>query len=90
MLWEVRPAPEWWSGSLSPTDKDSFVICIKHNEQHFCKVNLTTRVHKGGKTKWPTRLDAGRSGTDASLAHAIDHTGVPLATWTSIVGAVAS
>jgi hypothetical protein len=38
----------------------------------------------------PTRLDAGRSGTDASLALAIDCTGVPLATWTSIVGAVAS
>ncbi len=35
---------------------------------------------------WPTRLDAGRLGTDASLALAIDHTGAPLATWTSIVG----
>jgi hypothetical protein len=39
---------------------------------------------------WPTWLDAGRSGTDASLALAIDRTGVSLATWTSIVGAVAS
>jgi hypothetical protein len=40
---------------------------------------------------WPIRLDAGRLGTDASLALAIDRTGVlPLATWTSIVGAVAS
>ncbi len=38
----------------------------------------------------PTWLDAGRSGTDASLALAIDLTGVPLATWTSIVGTVAS
>ncbi len=39
---------------------------------------------------WPTRLDAGRLGTDASLALAIDCTGVPLARLTSIVGAVAS
>jgi hypothetical protein len=40
---------------------------------------------------WPTIwLDAGRSGTHARLACAIDRTGVPLATWTSIVGAVAS
>jgi hypothetical protein len=40
---------------------------------------------------WPTIwLDAGRSGTDARLARVIDRTGVPLATWTSIVGAVAS
>ncbi len=39
---------------------------------------------------WPIWLDAGRSGTDASLALAIDCTGVPLATWTSILGAVAS
>jgi hypothetical protein len=39
---------------------------------------------------WPTQLDAGRLGTDASLAVTIDCTGVPLATWTSIVGAVAS
>jgi hypothetical protein len=39
---------------------------------------------------WPIRLDAGRLGTNASSALAIDHTGVPLATWTSIEGAVAS
>jgi hypothetical protein len=39
---------------------------------------------------WPTQLDAGKSGTDASLALAIDCKGVPLAPWTSIVGAVAS
>jgi hypothetical protein len=39
---------------------------------------------------WPIWLDAGRSGTNASLALAIDCTGVLLATWTSIVGSVAS
>jgi hypothetical protein len=50
MLWEERPAPESWSSSLSPTDLDSFVICIKYNDQHFCKDNLTARVHKGGET----------------------------------------
>jgi hypothetical protein len=41
-------------------------------------------------TTWPIWLDAGRLGTNASLALAIDSTGVPFATWTSIVGAVAS
>ncbi len=39
---------------------------------------------------WPIWLDAGRLDTDASLASAIDPTGVPLATWTSIVSAVVS
>ncbi len=38
---------------------------------------------------WPIWLDAGRAG-NASSALAIDHTGVPLATRTSNVGAVAS
>jgi hypothetical protein len=47
MLWEERPAPELWSSSFSPTNKDSFVICIKCNDQRFCKDNLTTSVHKG-------------------------------------------
>jgi hypothetical protein len=51
MLWQERPAPEMWSGSFSPTNKDSFVICIKRNDQNLCKDNLTTRIHKGGKTK---------------------------------------
>jgi hypothetical protein len=50
MLWEERPVPELWSGSFSPTDMDSFVICIKPDDQHFFKDNLTTHVHKGGKT----------------------------------------
>ncbi len=38
----------------------------------------------------PVWLDVGRLGTNASSALAIDCTGVPLATWTLIVGAVAS
>jgi hypothetical protein len=89
MLWEEWPGLESWSGSFSPTDVDSFVICIKHNDQYLCKDNLTTTSTKGvrpmrlwGKPgmMWPTWLDAGRLGTDASLALAIDHTGVPFAT----------
>ncbi len=39
---------------------------------------------------WPIQLDAGRLGTDASWALAINCTGVPLATRTSILGSVAS
>jgi hypothetical protein len=39
---------------------------------------------------WPIWLDADRSGTDANLAFAIDYTGVPWATWFSILGTVAS
>jgi hypothetical protein len=38
---------------------------------------------------WPIQLDAGKLGTNASLSLAVDCIGVPLATWTSIVGAVA-
>jgi hypothetical protein len=45
MLW----APES-SGSFSPPDQDSFIICIKCDDQRLCKDNLTTHVHKGGKT----------------------------------------
>jgi hypothetical protein len=49
MLWEERPAPELWFGSFSPTNQDSFVICIKCNDQCLCKDNSTTRVHQGGE-----------------------------------------
>jgi hypothetical protein len=43
-----------------------------------------------GKLTWLIWLDAGRLGTNARSALAIDHTGVPYATWTLIVGAMAS
>jgi hypothetical protein len=39
---------------------------------------------------WPTWLDADKLDTDESMALVINCTGVPLASWTSIVGAVAS
>ena len=49
MLWEERPVPESWLGSFSPTNRDRVVICIKHDDQRFCKNNLTTHIHKGGE-----------------------------------------
>jgi hypothetical protein len=49
MLWEERPVPESWSSGFSPTNQESFVICIKCNDQCLCKDNSKTRIHQGGK-----------------------------------------